>query len=282
MRRKGVLLCLILLGLGLGYVVVALGVSGDSAVSERHLGEARRDDIRQLRLYVEVLAIDAVNYAIRLRVSLAPSPALRGRRSDAADQDLRIEIAYGEHAQELVFHAQEAMMPATFEVDLDGGAVAAYPFDRFRAGLRVSAREASGTSIPLQVTVWEGVAGWSLNAIEEAANAANEVRLGLSVRRTAALKFLVLAVYAVMVLVACSALTIGGLIFMRMKPAESTMTGALTAMVFTLPALRYTLPGSPPLGVRADLLVFFWAELATAVALMLFVVTWAQVRGPTK
>lgn len=54
------------------------------------------------------------------------------------------------------------------------------------------------------------------------------------------------------------------------------MTGALGGMLFALPAMRYAMPGAPPLGVRADLLVFLWAELAVTLALLLFLVMWAQ------
>ena len=43
--------------------------------------------------------------------------------------------------------------------------------------------------------------------------------------------------------------------------------------------LRGALPGAPPLGVRADALIFFWAELAAIIAFCLFIAAWAR-RGP--
>ena len=39
------------------------------------------------------------------------------------------------------------------------------------------------------------------------------------------------------------------------------------------------LPGSPPLGVEADMWVFLWAELAAVLALALLVFKWAKA-GP--
>jgi hypothetical protein len=277
-KRKSLLLCLILLSAGLGYVALALGISADTAIIEQHFGEGRQNDARQLRVYVEILAVDAVNESMRLRVSFAPSPALQGRRPDVADQELRVQLGDGDHVQELMFHAQEAMAAASFEIDLHDGTVAAYPLDRFRARLRVTARDAAGASAALQVTVWEGIIGWTLDVAQTPGAAAAEVQLQLGVRRSAALRLLVLAIYGEMALVGLAALTIGGLAFLGARPPESTLTGALTGMVFALPVLRYALPGSPPLGVRADLLVYFWAELAVTLALALFIVTWAQTR----
>jgi hypothetical protein len=51
-------------------------------------------------------------------------------------------------------------------------------------------------------------------------------------------------------------------------------------MVFAVPALRGALPGVPPLGGHADVLVFVWVELAVILGLTLFVITWAR-RGPS-
>jgi len=42
-----------------------------------------------------------------------------------------------------------------------------------------------------------------------------------------------------------------------------------------LPVLRNALPGAPPLGVRLDMLVFLWTELAAVFALGLLVFNWA-------
>ena len=55
------------------------------------------------------------------------------------------------------------------------------------------------------------------------------------------------------------------------SPAETTLIGSLAAIAFALPVLRNALPGSPPLGVEADMWVFLWAELAAVLALALLV-----------
>ena len=270
------MLCAILLGAGLGYVALAFDVAKDTALSERRFGEPARDDARQLRVYIEALTVDAVNDTMRLQISFAPNPALRGRRMDGPDRDITVQFGDGDTVQESAFHAHQPMAAAAFDADLHDGTVAAYPLDRFRAGLRLLAQELGGAPVPLQVTVWEGVAGWTLAVAQKPGGEAGGVQLRFGVRRPAALRMLALAIYAEMTLVACTALTIGGLVFLRRKSAESTLTGALGGMLFALPAMRYAMPGAPPLGVRADLLVFLWAELAVALALLLFVVVWAQ------
>lgn len=270
------MLCAILLGAGLGYVALAFDVAKDTAVSERRFGQLARDDARQLRVYIEALTVDAVNDTMRLRVSFAPNLALRARRMEGPDRDITAQLDDGDTVQELVFHVHQPMAAAAFDADLHDDSVGAYPLDRFRAGLRLLAQEPGGAPVPLQVIVWEGIAGWTLAAVQMPSEEAGGVQLRFSVRRSAGVRVLALAIYAEMTLVACVALTIGGLVFLRRKPAESNLAGALGGMLFALPAMRYGMPGGPPLGVRADLLVFLWAELAVALALLLFVVVWAQ------
>lgn len=78
-----------------------------------------------------------------------------------------------------------------------------------------------------------------------------------------------------LVMMVC-ALTISSLGFLGVRRIEVTLIGALGAMIFALPALRNALPGAPPLGVRADILIFFWAELGAVIALCLFISAWAR------
>jgi hypothetical protein len=277
-RRKGLLLAVVLLSVGLAYVALAIGLGIDPAGHEHRFGQERHDDQRQLRVYIEPVAVDPVNESLRLRVHFSPSPALAGRQPDVADRDLTVLLTEGDHRQQLIIPAQQAIPLTTFEADLKDGTVASYPLDRFRAGLWLSATDTAGEAIPLQVTAWDGVAGWTLRVAQTYGANEGGVELRLTLRRSPALRLLVLAIYGEMVLIGSAALTIGSVTALAEKAPESTLMGALTGMIFALPVLRYALPGLPPLGVRADILVFFLAEMAVALGLVLFIVTWARAR----
>ena len=82
-----------------------------------------------------------------------------------------------------------------------------------------------------------------------------------------------------MIVLACCTLAIGILTFSDVRRPEATLIGAVAAIVFALPVLRNALPGSPPLGVEADVWVFLWTELAVVLALALLVFKWARA-GP--
>ena len=82
-----------------------------------------------------------------------------------------------------------------------------------------------------------------------------------------------------MIVLACCALAIGILTFSDVRRPEATLIGAVAAIAFALPVLRNALPGSPPLGIRADIWVFLLTELAAVLALALLVFRWAKT-GP--
>ena len=83
-----------------------------------------------------------------------------------------------------------------------------------------------------------------------------------------------------MALIGLTGLTIGTLVFLELRPVEPPMTGALAAMIFSIPALHGIMPGVPPLGIHADALISVWVQLAVIIGLTLFVVTW--VRGSAR
>lgn len=275
-----------LLSVALGYAALVPSISEDLANTEQHLGAPPAGDgVPQLGIFAEVVSVDAVNEAMHLRLHVTPSRALRGERPNTSGRDLTVRIDDGDAVHELAFRANEPIPPTAMDVSLSGSRIALYPLERFHAVLQVTAREGFHPSndlaslVPVRLTVWEAIGGWTVGAAEEPSSGAGEVRLRFRVRRTGALAFLALALYVMMMLIGGAALTMGGLVFLRIRKVEATLAGFLSGMLFALPAMRYALPGSPPLGVRADLLVFLWAELAVAIGLLLFVLAWV-VGGP--
>jgi Domain of unknown function (DUF4436) len=128
------------------------------------------------------------------------------------------------------------------------------------------------------MTIWPVLTGWTLAIERASSSSASQPGLNLDVRvsRPAPIIAIALALYCAMALVGISGFTIGALVFLGLRPIESTLTSALGAMVFAVPAVRAALPGNPPLGVHADVLAFLWVELAVIVGLGLFVAAWAR------
>ena len=238
-----------------------------------------------VQLYIEAVAVNVPDNSMQLRVSLTPSAALRGSLMTAPDRDLSLLITHGETIQELRFPANVPAAPATFEVTLSKGQVADYPLDVYQADLGLQCLPTASTTtadvkpLPAEITVWEALLGYQMETTQRPADNPGEVHLALEIHRSGAFALFALLAYGAMAVLGCCALAVGVLVFLGVRRVEGTLIGALGAIVFALPALRNALPGAPPLGVRADTLVFLWTEIAAAIALGLLVYAWSR-NGP--
>lgn len=248
--------------------------------SEKRFG-VKAADAHWLGVYVEPLSVDAIKQSLQVHIEFAPGPVLPGARPDVPARDLTVVLSDAETTQTRVFRANEPMTASVINLDLNA-AINRYPFDRYHAALRIQAFEGGGARpepdslAPQSVTVWEGVLGFAVQAREEPGSTPADIRLRFDLRRTGAHMFFALGAYLAMVVLACSSLTIGLMIFLSQRKIEATLTGMLGACVFSMPVLRNALPGAPPLGVWGDMAVFLWTELAAVTSLALFVLAWAR------
>jgi hypothetical protein len=237
-----------------------------------------------VRLYLQPLQIDPVNASLQIRISVVPDPSQTDVAATVADRDFVLKIQRGKQVEHVQVRAKQPLPEVSFDFDLDGGNIRDYPLDRYVSVVTLAASERmqDGTevSLPIHVTAWEGVLGFNVKGQVVSTQQSGELRLQFTTRRTGAFSFFGIAIYAAMIVMTLCALIIGGLVFIGVRKIEVTLAGALGAVIFALPALRQALPGTPPLGVRADVLVFFWAELGAIIALCLFVAAWARRGAP--
>jgi Domain of unknown function (DUF4436) len=232
-------------------------------------------------IYFEPGAVDALNNSMQIRISIGPHGVSAGPVSEPG-RDLLLIVTHDNWVERIELKAGQPSAVATFAIDLSGGNVKDYPFDSYTAGLVVTCVDAvmfrAGDSMPVpaRVTVWEGLLGYHFTTTERAGGQPGEVRLQFQLRRSDAFVFFALAAYCAMLVLACSALAIGVLVFAHIRRPEITQLTGLAAIVLALPFLRNAVPAAPPLGIRADLFVFLWAELATVIALGLVVAMWAR------
>jgi hypothetical protein len=238
-----------------------------------------------VHIYLEVISVDAIRDAMQVHVSVEQAGLRTNTQPMLLDRDLVLVLVHDKRSERVALQAHQFLPTITVELDLYGGDITSYPLDSYRAGLWVRCFEAATQTemqpnlLPIHVTIWERFLGFRVQTNEELASVPGEKRLTFDIRRTVAFMFFALTAYGAMAMLACGALTIGTLAFLRVRRAEPTLISAVGALVFALPALSNALPGGAPLGVYGDIFVFLWAELAAVLAFVLLVATWARV-GP--
>jgi hypothetical protein len=268
-----------LIALTAGYLHVVRHFRITELPRERHFGSP--GTVKPAgEVYLEPIGIDALNEAMQMRAYLSPSISDSKNARTASDRDLTLLVTHDETVEEVKLAAADHLATSTFEVDLNKGNVTHYPLDAYQARFDVQLLEGkSSLKLPVRVTMWEGVLGYNLHTTSQPGSDPYDVELTTAITRSGAFALFALCAYGAMIMLACCALAIGILTFIDVRRPEATLVGALAAIVFALPVVRNALPGSPPLGVEADLWVFLWTELAAVLALALQVFKWAK-SGP--
>lgn len=279
-RRRTLVLVASLVIVAVAYIVVFVVAKTDGASAQTAFDSGNGSG-RPLDIYVDVTRIDPVRQSIEMSVEVATGAGTHGTHYfGRLDRDVQIRISDGEAEQDFQARRGQPLSSAVYVASFSGS-VSRYPFDAYAADIVVSATDLSSTNsgdfIPLHVTTWAGVPAWLLT-IKRAPpiDAVPGLSLTFLAQRPAGQVFFSCIIYGLMVLIALCAVSIGGLTFIGKRRIEVTFTGALTGMVFALPVLRNTLPGAPPLGVPADILILLWAEVAAIAGLTLFVTAWVR------
>ena len=282
LMRRAVALAVIVAACALVWGITLAQFDLSKGPTEVEFGASASD--ARVRLYLQPIQIDPLNDSLGVRISVVPDPSLAEAAATIADRDVLLKVRRGKQVEHVPIRANQPLPEVTFDFDLDGGDVRDYPLDRYVSVMTFSASEraqdSTETALPIRVTAWEGLLGFDVEGQAAPTQRPNELQIRFAIRRTGAVSFFGLAIYGAMIVMAICALTIGSLVFVGMRRIEVSLAGALGAMIFALPALRNALPGAPPFGVRADLLIFFWAELAAIIALCLIVAAWAHRGAP--
>jgi hypothetical protein len=276
--RRTTILAAVLIGCAIAYAVMLVVFSLSRQPQEVEFGAPNGE--ARVWLYLQPIQVDAVNDSIQIRISVVPDPASGDAALTVADRDFLLKIRRGKQIEQVLVRANQPLPEVTFDFDLDDGDVRDYPLDRYVSLVTLAAsdrnEDGAARALPIHVTAWEGVFGFILSGQMMAIQRPGELPLKFEVRRTGAASLFGVALYGAMMVMTLCALIIGCLVFLGIRRVEMGQIAALGAIIFALPALRNVLPGAPPLGVRADIYVFFWAELALMVALCLLVATWAR------
>jgi Domain of unknown function (DUF4436) len=268
----------LLIALTASYLMILHNLHVSEQPGERMFGAP--ESVAAAEVYLEPLSIDATNGGMQLRAFLSPNLTDGKNARAGADRDLTLLITHDKTVEEIKLAAGAHMASSTVEVDLNDGSVTRYPFDSFVARLDVQLLDGKASlGLPARITVWEGVLGYNLHTTSHPGADPNDVQLAITISRGGAIVLLALCGYAVMLVLGFCAVVMGVLTFIKVRPPETGLIGSLAAFAFALPVLRGILPGSPPLGVTADMWVFLWAEMVNVLALALVVFKWAHA-GP--
>ena len=232
-------------------------------------------------LDVTILDIEPAEYSARLRVRIVDvDPALLNSDGRLIEP-LRVAITSGDGTDDVVFPAGSALGRAEVTIGLTG-VESSYPFDRHTAQVQVNAALPGETDSALarayltsSVLVNGGSAGWDTTAVVQG-QGSDDVLIDVLTVRSGTVKVAAFLIVAIGLMLAVSALTIGLAVEFGFQRVDSSILGWGAGLFFALLALRFYLPGDPPIGSAIDVFGYLWIIVFAFAGLSLTVWSWLQ------
>jgi hypothetical protein len=273
-----VLVALALVGFIAVGVVSYLGFNRETEQQEAPWVSGEENLSEGVFVTARTLKVDPTVNQVTFRLDFEP----RGALADANHRLARpVKVGLGTDTGTVIkdFKAGDEIRSQDVTVPLYDGYQGNYPFDNYKTQVVEQVGDQKGDNLPSTLAVIGSVHGFSfsLNQVEQDPGGAHAVTLG--VKRSGATRLFAIFVMIMFWVLALTALGLMFRVILLGRKIEFPMFTFLAAMLFAFPAVRNTLPGAPPLGVRLDYLSFFWCEMLVAFSLIVALGVWVTHRA---
>jgi len=269
LKQAGLLLVAIAIAV-VGYVIVIRHFQQDAQLERRSFGVGTPAADR-LEMTAQIVSINPMKGSAEVRFVVAPFGKYAADRFGRLASDMILILTTSDGYRSLKLPAGE--IPDSFESDiaLVDGSPNLYPLDRYRAriGVETFARSKTGHDVPVPTIVQyeEDLGNYGIAAELEPESTPASIDVHLTIWRSAAILTFCIMMYAAIILVATAVLVLTVLVLVRRIKSDFGLMLWAGAMIFALPAVRNSLPDTPPLGIQADVYIFMWAETIVALSM---------------
>lgn len=269
-RRWAKITALILVLVPVAAVITTIRLVGTSPEDQLAVTGQQTDS----SLVVRAVArnVDPVRGEITARLTFAPMGDLAG--PSGLKRPLRVLVFRTAGNGLLDFAANEPMTPVDLTLALDGSRVTRYPLDRYTAELTVFALGRNDEPIPVDLKLFANIGDFDITATRPAAAAPDVATLSIGVQRGWSTLSWALIMTVVFWVLGLGASSIAWLIVIEDRGIPFWAWGFLAGMLFALPGLRSSLPGSPRLGALIDWGSFYWAVTLVVLSMTILIVMW--------
>ena len=231
-------------------------------------------DNNALHFDVQLLNVDLVRDVATFTV-LPDMASLDVATGGRLTTDISVELDTG--AAVLVHTFKKGDAPAAWSVNVpvQYGDALEYPFDKHGGEFFFKVKR-EGVSPLARVELDKVLHGFSASATVEATGDKTQVGLTCAFSRSPAIIFLALMAVTSLTMVVFSALSVAKHVALNGRKVEFGMLVWIAALLFVIPAVRNSLPGSPPLGSLVDIALFFWLHILSVGALLTVVYKWTK------
>ena len=273
MPRKQAVLLLAAFVIAAGVYVFAVRHFQRDAQFQQQMFSVGTPPADRVEVTTQIIGVSPVKDTLQVRLGFEPFGKYAADRFGRFARDVTVIVATAEGYRPIRLSAGEIPVSIDKDIELADGSPKDYPFDHYAARLGISAIEQSGrsgasTAVPTVVHYEDDLGSYGVTPSLGPDSTRAMIDVHLQIRRSAAILTFSTMMYAAMVLVSTSVVVFTVLVLLGRVGPDFAMMLWSGAMLFALPAVRNSLPDSPPLGIQADYFIFMWTETAVAFSMV--------------
>ncbi len=233
--------------------------------------------------YVEIeatiLTIDPFHDSTTMRLEFQPKGNFLSEKGVTAKKDLKLYVNSVNGTSEHSFAKGKRMGAFELALELHDGDVANYPLDKYGIELELDLFEVGAdkveTPAPIVVNFTGDIHGMKVESSLAPESTDGNVLVKANVGRSGSTIFFAVITMAILIFLTVVMVFVVGMIATdKSRKVEFDIFVWGGALLFAFPAIRDTMPGSPPIGSLTDFLVFFWVEGILVIAMVVTAILW--------
>jgi hypothetical protein len=254
---------------GLYYMVVVGFVHSGGVWKKTYysVGASSQDRV-DITAYVD--GINPVAGTVNMHMTYSPQGKYLGAAGTMTESAVIETNSIGSGAKQTT-DAGDRIFGHDSTLDLEGD-TAYYPLDKHDAEFALMIGSAQ-KAIPARLTMVSSLHDWSVRFASRSGLPEGEFDVAVGIKRSPPVITLAFGIMAVEVMIVL--IQVGVVVrAIRLRKVQFTTLAALAALLFAIPAIRGSLPQTPPVGSLSDFLVFFWALIVAGVSFVVAAYAW--------
>jgi len=228
-------------------------------------------------VFMSPATIDTVKDLLRFKLDFVPQGKYANEQTGYPAMPFTLSVPDNDPKKQE--HAIKAgQKPKSVEVDVDiEGEIAAYPHDQYSTQMYATLSDAAGNNIPVVYRYKDKLSGMdSAPIIDEEAQKHGYLALNTTVARTLEVRMFCWFINGIIAFLAIAVVGVTYLVVIGGRKVEFGQMTWIGATLFVFVSMRNSQPNVPTFGTMLDVLVFFWAEVLTALSLVMIAITWMK------
>lgn len=236
---------------------------------------------KDVKVEMRILSVDIVTGDMEARLVFKPSDELLDKNRIFLTKDIRVDTDTASTNDDTEYLKGQKM--ESFDIIITTyGKSSDYPFDTHNASmylmLTTPTHNTDGTisltEVPFSLNCISNIHGYDIEISKDMkSSSVGYIDLIFNIKRANSTKTFAIFIIIMMWLLALSTCIVE-IYWATTRKIDTTIFAWMGTLLFAMVPLRNAMPEVPPIGVFADYISFFWAEIIVSLSLVSSIITW--------